>query len=98
MILKEVPKIKIQKQLNFNENLKFHKLTKTHKVEKMYISNDKIVAARNTTRINNFQAKYKDYFLKHIALIESEIQNYTYQFTKEFNKDDYFESKEFEER
>ena len=98
MILKEVPKIKIQKQLNFNENLKFHKLTKTHKVEKMYISNDKRVATRNTTRINNFQAKYKDYFLKHIALIESEIQNYTYQFTKEFNKEDYFESKEFEER
>ena len=110
MILKEVPKIKIQKQLTFNENLKFHKLTKTHKVEKIYISNDKKINARNTININKFHSKYNDYFLKHIGLIEREIthywyrfgnttfEEYWYQFTDNTTSEEYLEGKEFEER
>ena len=110
MILKEVPKIKIQKQLTFKDNLKFHKLPKTHAVEKMYISNDKKIATRNTANINKFHAKYNDYFLKHIALAEREITHYWYnfgnttfveywyQFNENKSSEEFLEGKEFEER
>lgn len=97
LILKEVPKLNIQKQPFFNDDLKINKMIKTHMTEKRYIANGKAIDIKNKTLMNRFYNKYKDGFLKHIAQIEQEIQNYKYQFSEDISYEDYKESKFFKE-